>query len=255
MTLASVKKINVTIQARMTSSRLPGKAMSEICGKPTLELMVERLRKVRSINGIIIATTENSADNPIAKLASELGVWCFRGSEHNVLSRVLGAVQQFQTDIIVQTTGDCPLIDPEIVESVIQNYFEHQSDYCSNVLQRTYPIGMDVQVFSRNILEDVAQRTSDPEDLEHVSCFIYKNPQLYKLINVAASEEFYDPTLRLTMDTAEDLRLIKNIFEALYFSNKFFSLGNILEYLGKNIGLKKINKDVQHNWINVANNR
>ena len=103
--------------------------------------------------------------------------------------------------------------------------------------------------------DTVDNQTILQSDLEHVSCFIYKNPQLYKLINVAASEKFYDPTLRLTMDTAEDFRLIKNIFEALYFSNKFFSLGNILEYLGKNVGLKKINKDVQHNWINVANNR
>ena len=245
-------KINATIQARMTSSRLPGKVMKTICGKPVLELMIERLKRVTSINHIIIATTENSEDNLIVEMADRLGVYCFRGSEHNVLSRVLGAVQSFPTDIIVQTTGDCPLIDPEIIESVIQSYFKLKPDYCSNVLERTYPIGMDVQIFSKEILEDVAKQTKNLEDLEHVSCYIYKNPNLYNLQNVAASEEFCDPALRLTLDTEEDLKLITAIYNALYPINNAFSLEDILKYLNQNSDLRMMNNDVEHKWIDTA---
>jgi spore coat polysaccharide biosynthesis protein SpsF len=242
-------EINLTIQARMTSTRLPGKVLMSVVGKPVLELMVERLKNVSSINNIIIATTTNIDDNPVEELANNLGIACYRGSEENVLSRVLEAAQKFKTDIIVQTTGDCPLIDSDIVENVIQTYLTNKSDYTSNILERTFPIGMDVQVFSRMVLEDVAERTTNPEDLEHVSSYIYKNPDLYSLYNITAPQSQLDPRLRLTLDTIEDFNLIQIIFETLYPHNNVFSLDNILAFLKEHPELRKINQLVPHNWL------
>ena len=246
-------QIDLTIQARMASSRLPKKVLMEAAGKPLLEHMVERLKTVPSVNNIIIATTTNKDDNPVEDLANKLSIGCYRGSEANVLSRVLNATQKFGTDIIVQTTGDCPLIDPDIVEYVIQTYLSNQSDYTSNILERTFPIGMDVQVFSRSVLEDVARRTRNPEDLEHVSYYIYKNPDLYKLFNITAPSAQHDPELRLTLDTTEDFELIHSIFEALYPHNKAFRLDDILTFLNANSELREINRHVSHKWLKKEN--
>ena len=239
----------------MNSSRLPGKVLASICGKPALELMIERLKTVEHIDNIIIATTNNKVDDPIASLANKLQVHCFRGSEENVLSRVLGAVREYSTDIIVQTTGDCPLIDPRIVSKVIETFFSEKVDYCSNIIERTYPIGMDVQVFSKSILEHVEQQTCAPEDLEHVSCYIYKNPQIYKLMNVSAEQSLFSPKLRLTLDTQEDLELIIKIYEALYLDQKIFLLDSILGFLKKNKELKSINKHIKHKWVDFPKNK
>ncbi|MBI3444292.1 MAG: glycosyltransferase family protein, partial [Magnetospirillum sp.] len=188
-------KIIATIEARMTSSRLPGKVLLPCQGQPMLARMVERLRRVPSLSGIVVATTVNAADDAIEALATELGIGCWRGSEDDVLARVLDGAHAFEADVIVETTGDCPLIDPSIVEQCIQEYRASGVDYLSNVLERTFPIGMDTQVFATGILDDVARRTSDPTDHEHVSLYIYRHPELYSLRNVAAPPDLHDPDL------------------------------------------------------------
>jgi spore coat polysaccharide biosynthesis protein SpsF len=238
-----------TIEARMTSTRLPGKVLMPCQGQPMLALMVERLRFVPNLDGIVIATTTNETDNPIEDLADELGVGCWRGSEDDVMLRVLDAAKAFKADVIVETTGDCPLIDPRIVEYCIMNYFNSGVDYLSNVLQRSFPIGMDTQVFSTKVLEDAASRTTDPVDHEHVSLFIYRHPELYKLANVMAPPELQDPELRLTLDTQQDFELIDKIFAALLQNNPRFTLGDILSLLTANPDWRKINDHVAHRYV------
>lgn len=242
-------RIVVIIQARMTSSRLPGKVLKEVCGKPMLALMVERLQRVPTLDDIVIATTTNATDDPVLALANDLGVGCFRGSEENVLSRVLGAARAYTADIVVRTTGDCPLIDPEIVNQVITTFLEVKADYVSNTCVRTYPIGMDTEVFTRTALEDISQRTSAAADLEHVTPYFHKNPEIYRLQNVAAPAVFHDPTLRLTLDTADDFKLISEIFTALYLKHPNFTLGDILAFIRTNPDLRDLNDHVEHNWI------
>ncbi len=242
-------KTAITIQARMTSTRLPGKVMLPIQGKPTLELMIERLRRVRGVDGIILCTTINESDDVLAALAERLGIACYRGSEDDVLSRVLEAAQRYSVDTIVETTGDCPLIDPDIVESVIAAYRESPVDYCSNVLERCYPIGMDTQVFSTRILADVARRTDDPEDHEHVSVYIYRNPQIYSLRHVPASPFRHRPKLRLTLDTPEDLELITRVYDSLYPGKPDFGLDDILKLLDRHPEWLAINASVEHRWL------
>lgn len=242
-------KIIATIEARMTSSRLPGKVLLPAQGKPMLTRMVERLRLVPSLDGIVVATTVNAADDSIEALAAQLGIGCWRGSEDDVLKRVLDAAHAFKADVIVELTGDCPLIDPAIVEHCIQAYKEAGVDYLSNILERTYPIGMDTQVFATSVLDDVARRTDDATDHEHVSLYIYRHPELYSLKNVAAPTDLFDPELRLTLDTKQDYELIDTVFSALLPKGPDFTLGDVLTLLKAHPELRKINDHVAHRWV------
>jgi spore coat polysaccharide biosynthesis protein SpsF len=241
-----------TIEARMTSSRLPGKVLMEITGRPALALMVERLRRVPALDGIVVATTDNVTDDPIAALAARLGIGCFRGSEEDVLARVLGAAEAHGIDVIVETTGDCPLIDPAIVERTIGAYRASGVDYTSNVLRRTYPIGMDTQVFARSVLADVAGRTDDPFDHEHVSVFIYRHPERYSLLNVAAPARQTDPALRLTLDTADDLALLRSLADDALAGDAGAGLDSILAALARRPDLRSLNSHVVHRHVAAA---
>lgn len=243
------RRIFATIEARMTSTRLPGKVLCEAVGKPMLELMIERVRRVPALDGIVVATTVNAADDPIVALARRLGVGWYRGSEDDVLSRVLEAAGSHNTDVIVELTGDCPLIDPDVIAETIEVYFASGADYASNVLERTYPIGMDTQVFATKILADVARRTADPVDHEHVSLFIYRHPEIYRLRNVAAPEGFTRPRLRLTLDMPEDLALIRAVFESLYPNNPDFGLADILAFLDRRPEIAGLNAAVAHRHV------
>ena len=242
-------RVVATIEARVSSTRLPGKVLMEAAGKPMLELMVERLRRVPSLDGIVIATTVNAPDAPIVELAERIGVGWHRGSEMDVTARLLGAAAEHAIDVIVETTGDCPLIDPEAVDACIRTYLESGVDYVSNVLERSYPIGMDTQVFATRVLQDVDGRTLDPFDREHGAVFIYRNPDLYSVKNVPAPPDLVDPELRLTLDTPEDYALITAVFDELYAADPAFTLADILALLKRRPELRALNDHVRHRYV------
>ncbi len=233
------------IEARMKSSRLPGKNLRKILGHPMLELLVERLKLCDMLDGIVVATTIDSSDDEIEELCARLGVGCYRGSMEDVLDRVLNAARAAKADLIVEITGDCPLSDPGIVDHVIRVFLENNYDYVSNVLQLTYPLGIAVQVFPTRVLAEVASLTRDPADREHVSLYIYEHPERYVLHNVESGlpEKYRD--YRLTVDTAEDFALITAIFEALYPANPAFGLSDALAYLDANPSLRELNRNVK----------
>jgi spore coat polysaccharide biosynthesis protein SpsF len=235
------------IQARMTSTRLPGKILSPILGKPMLELLIERLRRASRLDDIWVATTVNAADNPTEELARRLGAGCFRGSELDVLDRVLKAAHTSNADVIVEITGDCPLIDPGVVDQIVETFQNGQFDYVSNVLRRTYPRGLDTQVYSTKVLERVASLTDDPVDHEHVSIYIYSNPDIFKLQGVESGLPDAESVgkLRLTVDTPEDFALIKAIYEELYPSRQDFRLGDVLGLLERRPELRSLNAHIQ----------
>lgn len=247
--MSAQARIVATIEARMTSSRLPGKVLMEAAGKPMLHHMIERLGRAPSLDGIVVATTLNATDDPVADLAERLGVGCFRGSEDDVLARVLGAAQAHDIDVIVEMTGDCPLIDPALVEACIQRYLAAGVDYVSNILQRTYPVGMDTQVFATDVLADVATRTDDADDHEHVSLYIYRHPEIYSLENVPAPPELTRPDLGLTLDTPADFELLRGIFEALYPADPAFGLAEILALLDSDPDLAEVNAHVRRKHV------
>lgn len=233
----------------MRSERLPGKVLLPILGRPNLELMVERLRRVPGIDDIVIATTDDPSCDPIERLAGEIGAGCFRGSEEDVLDRVLGAARAAGADVIVETTGDCPLIDPPTVQRVIDGYLTGGVDYCSNVIRRTFPRGMDVQVFPLRVLEDVARSTDDAADHEHVSLYIYEHPDRYRLRNVESGLPPDAADLRLTLDTPDDLRLITLVFEELYPAKPDFTLPDVLALFEVRPDLAEINRHIQQKSV------
>lgn len=237
-----MRKIIATIEARMTSSRLPGKVLMPAAGKPMLEILIRRLKKVVHLNEIVLATTVNPDDDPVVSLAEKLGVGHFRGSEEDVLARVLGAARKYKADIIVEITGDCPLVDPAIVGQVIDLYLNAHCDYASNVGPVTFPIGMDAQVFSTELLARADREGKTQEDREHVSWYIRHHPKMRR-VNFPAPKELHWPELGLTLDERSDYELLKNIIEH-FNPDIYFSCADILGYLKSNPDLLKINQGV-----------
>ena len=238
-----------TIEARMTSSRLPGKVLAEAEGLPMLELMIERLRFVPELDEIVIATTINPTDDPVEALARRVAVRIWGGSEEDVLVRVIEAAQAYKADVIVELTGDCPLIDPVLVSDTIKHYRKTGVDYVSNGLKPGYPMGMGSQVFGTAVLADVARRTDDPVDHEHVSLYIYRHPEIYSLSGVDAPAEHSRPQMRLTLDTKEDLAVIRAVFAALRPSRPDFSLSEIIAFMDANPELAAINSHVVQRYV------
>lgn len=237
--------IAATVECRIASSRLPGKVMMESLGKPMLEYLVERLKRVERLDHIVLATTENSSDGCIAELAGKLNVGCFRGSEDDVLHRVLCAAESVNADLIVEITGDCPLIDPGIASQTLSLYLSNECDYASNDLTPSYPLGMDVQVFSTDLLRLADREGQTPDDREHVSWFFIRNPKRFRLLMLPAPPQLHWPDLRLTLDEIGDFRLIDAVISTLYPSNPEFSCYDIVSYLRKHPHLLDLNRMVE----------
>jgi spore coat polysaccharide biosynthesis protein SpsF len=229
----------------MTSTRLPGKVLLPVLEKPMLEYMIERVLRAPEVDAVMVATTVNDADQPIVDLAQRLGVGCFRGSENDVLDRVLQAAISARADVIVELTGDCPLIDPTVISSVIRRFKQGGADYVSNVHSLTYPIGMDTQVFPVAVLAEVDTLTQDPADREHVSLHIYEHPERYRVVEMESELPKRWHGIRLTLDTPEDFRAIGRVLESLYPANPEFSLEDILNFLDGNPALLEMNKNVE----------
>ena len=237
--------IIATIEARMSSSRLPGKVLMEAAGVPMLYHLIKRLSKARFIDDLIIATTNNSKDDQIVEFAKKHNINFFRGSEDDVMGRVIGAAEYMNAEVVVEITGDCPIIDPSIVDQIIFTFLNNDVDYVSNVEFRSFPDGMDVQVFKLETLKKSANLTNDKKDREHVTLHIRKNPQLFSRINFVSPTELFWPNLGLTLDEYKDYILIKKIIED--FDKKkieYFSCYEVVDYLKKNTSLTKINEKV-----------
>lgn len=209
-------RIVATIEARMTSSRLPGKVLMEVApGLSVLELLVRRLQRAQTLDAVCIATTTNATDDDLEALADRLGVACFRGSEDDVLARVLGAARSTRADVIVETTGDCPLLDPGLVDACVSTFFATDAHYCANNRQEGLPRGLDVQVFTTDVLDEVNRKTDDAADHEHVSLYIYEHPEEYRLASIPAIGILHRPHFRWTVDTADDLEVIRALVAAV----------------------------------------
>ena len=242
-----MKKIVATIEARMGSLRLPGKVMKEILGKPILQITAERAMKSKLLNEVIVATTTNPRDDVIVDMCKKNNILYYRGSEDDVLDRVLNAAKSRNAEIIVELISDNPLIDSNVIDQIVQFYLDNDYDYVSNFIPKvTFPTGIGAQVFSTDLLDEVSTLTSDLEDLEYtknrenVTWYIYHHKEKYKVGNFEASGIFRNPKIRLDLDNPEDFELIKKIYEN--FNSLNVSLEEVLEYLNKNPELIKINQ-------------
>lgn len=233
----------IVVQARMTSTRLPGKVLLPLAGEPMLVRLLERLRRVQRAQDIVIATTTNAADDLIAALCAQQGVPCHRGSEHDVLSRYAGAARLHGANMVVRITSDCPLIDPALIDQVIATYEEGDSDYVSNMLPPTWPYGMAVEVFSAAALAQAHAEATQAAEREHVTPFLYWHPERYRLRNVASPVDLSQH--RWTVDTAEDYELVRRLFEHLMPTHPHFTQVDVLALLEQHPDWIALNQHVQ----------
>ncbi len=241
-------KVVAIIQARMGSTRLPGKVLKKILGKPMLRYLVDRLSQAKLVDELVIATTENSLDDDIVKFCNDVGINCFRGSEDNVLSRYYQAAKKYKANCVVRICSDSPLIDPLIVDRMVKIFLEGDGkyDYVSNTINQTYPLGMNVEVFSQSALQTSFFHHTEKYEMEHVTPYIYRPPELFNICDEHLPSDY--SFLRLTVDEDEDFILIKEIIN--YFSSSpKFTLDDILELFGRNTDIFKINSHVQQKEI------
>lgn len=240
-----IVKIVAIIQARMGSTRLSGKVMKKLCGKSVLEHDIERIKQSKQIDNIIIATTINDNDDIIEKEALQCGVKCFRGSEDDVLSRYYYAAKGDNADTVVRITSDCPLFDPKVLDQMIDYYDKHDYDIVTNagidISQRTFPRGLDAEIFSYVVLKQAYEHATEKYQREHVTPYIYENAKnIYYYQNSINYSKY-----RWTLDTQEDWKLIQTIYEYLYHGIHDFYLNDIINLMMEHPELHDINKDIE----------
>ena len=240
-------KIGAIIQARISSTRLPKKVLKDLpyaSGITCLEQVIRRLKKSRRLNDIIIATTKEKEDNEIINIVKKEDIKYFRGSKENVLSRYYFAAKENDIDIIVRVTSDCPCIDVDILDLAIDDHINKVADYTSNALVRTYPHGLDVEVFNFNVLEKAYKNATKDYEKEHVTPYINRNPQIFNINIIKAPKELYAPDIRVTLDTEEDYALLCAVYDYLYPKNKYFNACDIVNLFNEKPWLKLINKKI-----------
>jgi spore coat polysaccharide biosynthesis protein SpsF len=203
-------KISAIIQARMGSTRLPGKVLIDLAGMTVLARVVRGLRRAKLIHEVIVATTDVESDDSIARECQHLGVPCFRGSELDVLDRYYQSAKAFGAEAVVRVTSDCPLIDPRLVAETIAIFQADEADYASNVIPRTYPRGLDTEAFTAAALERAWLEAKEPHQREHVTPYFYEHPELFRMASATADADY--SRYRWTLDTSEDLELIRAIY-------------------------------------------
>lgn len=247
------KLIGIIIQARTGSTRLPMKVLLPLpynSEATVLEQVIKRCNTSKFADAVIVATTAKPTDNKIVDVATRMNVEVFRGDERDVLSRYYHAAKEFSIDTIVRITGDCPCIDPNVIDMVIEKYLDNDADYVSNTLERTFPRGQDVEVFSFRCLEKAYFNATKEFEREHVTPYIYMNPNSgCKIINVSAPSNLSDPEIRITLDTEEDYALLCSVYDYLYSKNELFSLEDIICLFKEKPWLKLINKKVQQKKV------
>lgn len=236
-------RIVASVEARMGSSRYPGKALADVQGQPALTRLVRRLRRCGILNDIILATSISPADDRLEAWARDIGVACHRGSEDDVLRRVVEAQRKMRADVIVEITGDCILLDPEVIEMGVRTFLDNDCDVVTNTRCSSYPMGVDVQTFRFGDLEWVESNIRDAAVREHVSLYFYEHPERYRIIHLAAPLRWRAPDYRFQLDYAEDHRFINEIYRRL--EPKYgddFGIEEIMTLLRKEPELVEINR-------------
>lgn len=244
-------KITATVQARMGSGRLPGKVLLPICGKPMLQWQVERIRRSRLVDEVIIATSTNPKDDEIANWAQSFGVKVYRGSEDDVLGRIVGLLREHEVELHVELIGDSPCSDPHIIDEVIGYFlkFRDQLDYVSNGTKVTYPPGLEVNVYLAKTLLQIEEGIAQNDPLrEHVDIHLNKNTRLRKA-NLEAPAHYHFPEIYLEVDTKNDFAMVSQVFENFYHKGvNHFSLAQALDFLKARPDLIELNCREHRRW-------
>ncbi len=245
------KKLRVVIivQARMSSTRLPGKVLKLVLDRPILSYLIERLRQVKLADELVIATSDQPEDEPIVTLCNKAKVHVVRGSLNDVLARYAKAAAESDADAIVRICSDCPLIDPTVVDEAISFYLQHYPKYSwvCNAVERRYPRGYEVEVFSREALDIAAEVATDPDEREHVTPYLYRHPERFGLGSVVGNVNLGNE--RWVLDTPEDFALISRILTDVYPDRPEFRTDDIVACLREHPEWRALNSHVPQNKV------
>jgi spore coat polysaccharide biosynthesis protein SpsF len=240
-------RVVAVVQARMGSTRLPGKVLLDIAGRPMLTRVMQRLESATRLDARVLATSHLPQDDPIAELCQREGLRCFRGEPHDLLDRYYRAALEQQAQVVVRVTADCPLIDPDLVDQTVQAFQQADPpvDFAANRLprRRTYPIGQDTEVCSMAALEQAWRQAAEPHQREHVMPFFYENPDRFRTLLLDYKEDLGD--LRWTVDTPEDLAFVREVYRRMAPRTEFGWL-EILNLVRQDPDLAAINAHVEH---------
>ena len=234
-------KVVAIVQARMGSTRLPGKVLKDLAGETMLARVVERLHGTRLINEVLIATTDRPADDAIVAECRKVSVAVSRGDQDDVLDRYFRAAQLMKADVVVRVTSDCPLLDPEITDKTIAAFLEARPDYASNVMVRTYPRGLDTEVMSFDALARAWRRASKAYEREHVTPYIYEHSEEFKLLSVTGDLDYSG--YRWTVDTPEDMEFVQAIY-GRFQGHTLFNWRDVLALLNREPEIVNLNQHV-----------
>ena len=237
--------ILAVLQARMSSTRLPGKVVKPILGRPMLIRQIERIQRAKCIDQFIVATSNHPDDSEIEELCNAEKINCFRGAMDDVLDRIYKAALCVHPKYVIRLTGDCPLVEPDIIDKLVQYFLEKEFDYASNTINPTWPDGLDVEIMGYECLEKSWKEAKLLSEREHVTPYIYNHPEKF---NIGSFENEKDLShMRWTVDEPADFELINKIYENLYIDNSNFTITNILELLENNPELLNINNEIKRN--------
>lgn len=241
------ERVVAIIQARMSSTRLPGKVLLDLGGRPVLERMIERVKRAKNVTETVVATTTDASDDAIVELCKKLDTPVFRGSLPDVLDRYYQCALEYKADYVVRLTGDCPLIDPELIDDVVHGLFDPPEDFSCNRLPppfgRTFPIGLDVEACTFQALENAWKNATEKHHREHVMPYLYETPGKFQVIQLQSDEDYGD--MRWTLDTPQDLELLREVIKRLGGRNDF-SWEEVLELFLNDLELAKVNSSVPH---------
>ena len=242
---AGAVKTLAVLQARMTSTRFPGKVVADLAGQPMLLRQIERMKRAETLDGIVLATSTEPSDDPLEELGRSAGIPVVRGSLDDVLDRFVRVIEKFEPDIVVRITGDCPLISPSVIDRVVLRYLESGADYVSNTMTPTYPDGLDVEVVKASVLREVAGTSTDKDEREHVTLGVYRRPDVFRIANVAGEVDLSH--LRWTVDTPDDFAFVAAVYDELYPAKPDFDLADVLAYLERHPERTRTEADATRN--------
>lgn len=232
-------RVVAVLQARTSSTRLPGKVLAEIGGAPMIVRQIERIRLARMLDHLIVATSVDSSDDVLAGLVAAQGVQVVRGKLDDVLDRFAMALRTVNAQHVVRLTGDCPLVDPDVVDVIVGHHLVSRADITTNAFEPTFPDGLDVEVVRADVLLTAAQEAQKKYEREHVTPFIYERPQRFRIVHYRAPVDLSG--LRWTVDEPEDLTFVREVFAALYPTNRNFRMHHVLRLLAERPELSELN--------------
>lgn len=233
------------VQARMSSTRMPGKVLAPLAGEPAILRQLQRIQRATTLERIVVATSTDPSDDELVAVLHEVDIDVVRGSLDDVLARFIEAMDAHPSQAVVRLTADCPLTSPWVIDQVVDHFWATGADYASNTMQPTYPDGLDVEVVQAAVLREVAAEATDPPEREHVTLGVYRRHGRYRIVNVAGETDL--SYLRWTVDTPEDYAFVSQVYDALHPTNPQFDVDEILNYLAQHPERSRTTQDAERN--------